>query len=344
MEIAFSLMLQQVCDIGTGRGIYATDTGHYAYKLSDQDSGGGKQKQTKSSASSSSPSKKRHRSRSSASQTSVEFEVIVHVHEPVELSLLSRQNREHVRWVALEYKQMLTAGTEQYYVLRNCSYLKKMNLSDDIAQWLGWQLLVKTEKHVLIVVVLRRAYVPPLMSSSQDVVVMFKSPNLEAEAIKRRKSEEAGGDSPSKKSSKKAWYTDDELLLEAQLIADSLSPIEEDFPVYRDVLQAKLDALRFDEDRTAKNKLGDGYRFLENHIKLLPKLREVGKCFLKSVFQMLVADRMLANSEEMMSDANYALGHPEKDDKWRAIEYLMCLYFAAACGLSASDFFVGWLI
>lgn len=68
---------------------------------------------------------------------------------------------------------------------------------------------------------------------------------------------------------------------------------------------------------------------MENHIKLLPKLREVGKSFLKSVFQMLVADRMLANSEEMMSDANYALGHPEKDDKWRAIEYLMCLYFAA---------------
>ena len=50
----------------------------------------------------------------------------------VPISLLPTINREHVRWVALEYKKMLTDETDQYYVLRNCAYSKKMNLAEDI--------------------------------------------------------------------------------------------------------------------------------------------------------------------------------------------------------------------
>ncbi|CAD7936054.1 unnamed protein product [Amoebophrya sp. A120] len=237
------------------------------------------------------------------------FEVIIHVHEPVEISLLSKMNREHVRWVALEYKQMLTTDSAEqnsnnlvYYVLRNASYLKKMNLAEDIAMWIGWEMLVKTEKYVLIVVVLRRQYLPPLMSACQDVVVMFKSPNLEAEAIK---AQQAG-----KKKIPK-FYTDEELLLEAHLIADSLSPVEDEFPVYRDIVQAKLDSLRFDED---------GYRFLENHVKLLPNnVREQGKSFLKSIFQLLVSDGMLVNGDQMLNDSMFTLGKQEKDDRWQVL-------------------------
>ena len=36
----------------------------------------------------------------------------------------------------------------------------------------------------------------------------------------------------------------EEIIAEAELLADSLMPAEEDFTVYRDMLQAKLDSLR----------------------------------------------------------------------------------------------------
>ena len=56
-----------------------------------------------------------------------------------------------------------------------------------------------------------------------------------------------------------AWPSDEELCADAELIADSFSPAEVDFPIYRDMVQAKLDALRFDED---------GYRWVGDHLKL----------------------------------------------------------------------------
>lgn len=57
---------------------------------------------------------------------------------------------------------MLTRETDQYYVLRNTPYMKKMNLSEDIACWLGWQMFIKTKQHVLVCMVMRRQYLPPL--------------------------------------------------------------------------------------------------------------------------------------------------------------------------------------
>ncbi len=67
---------------------------------------------------------------------------------------------------------------------------------------------------------------------------------------------------------------------EVELIADSLSPKSQDFSVYRPILQAKLDALRFDED---------GFRWVENHLKLQPNIRETGKQFVRSILK-IVAD------------------------------------------------------
>ncbi|CAD7955217.1 unnamed protein product [Amoebophrya sp. A25] len=230
-------------------------------------------------------------------------EIIIHVHDPVLISLLNARGREHVRWVALEYKQMLTKEVDQYYVLRNRSYLKKMNLAEDVAMWVGWEMLIKTQKHILVVIVLRRMYCPPLGCTVQDIVIMFKSTNHEAVAIAKHKE---NGDSKMKQT----WVSDAELVQEGQLVADSFAPAADEFPIYRDIVQGKLDALRFDED---------GYRFLENHYKLLPKARAFGKSFLKSILVLLSQDGMLANAEEMLGDSMCALGKKENEDPWQTV-------------------------
>jgi len=83
------------------------------------------------------------------------FEVTIHVHECTSISQLQHMQRDHVRWVAAEYKQMLTEECGQYYILRHGPYLKKMNLVDDIGQWTAWELFIKTEDYALIAMILR---------------------------------------------------------------------------------------------------------------------------------------------------------------------------------------------
>eukprot|EP00396_MALV-II-16_sp_LP-1_P000028 gene28-320_t len=267
------------------------------------------------------------------------FEVILHVHEPVAINALPQLDREHIRWVALEYKKMLTEHCDQrYYMLINSSYLKKMNLADDIAQWLCWQMLIKTRQHILVLIFLRRKYIPPLMSTAQDVVLMLKCPNFQAQAIASNTSNNnddtsnkdsknngstgggGGAGTPSKglksprrsgsskrKKPKVPTVTDDELLAEAQLVADSLSPVERDFTVYRDMVQAKLDSLRFDED---------GYRWVENHLKLLPNQRECGKSFVRSILQLLQDGGTLDNAA-LLTDPEVAFGR--RCEAWAGI-------------------------
>eukprot|EP00746_Dinoflagellata_sp_MGD_P086397 gnl/MRDRNA2_/MRDRNA2_34193_c0_seq1.p1 gnl/MRDRNA2_/MRDRNA2_34193_c0~~gnl/MRDRNA2_/MRDRNA2_34193_c0_seq1.p1 ORF type:complete len:402 (+),score=71.28 gnl/MRDRNA2_/MRDRNA2_34193_c0_seq1:170-1375(+) len=186
------------------------------------------------------------------------IEVVIHVHEPVALPFLEEIGRDHIRWVAMEYKRNLTSGVKQFYLLRNMLYLKKMNLSSDIASWMAWELFFKTPEYALVVVLLRRQYAPPLMDSAQDFAVMMKCP------MDLLKSGE---------------MTDDKLLLEAHMAGDSFSTQQQSFNVYREMIQAKLDALLFDED---------AYNWIRSRIKLQPCQELQAKMFVKSVLKILV--------------------------------------------------------
>merc|ERR1740121_90495 len=78
---------------------------------------------------------------------------------------------------------------------------------------------------------LRREYLPPLLDTAQDIFITLMCP--------KRVLDEGN-------------ITEDELLSEARLAADTMSPIVQRCTtpqiLYRFVIQAKLDALLFSED------------------------------------------------------------------------------------------------
>ncbi|CAE7354618.1 GLY3 [Symbiodinium sp. KB8] len=75
---------------------------------------------------------------------------------------------EDLRTVAMEYQRSLTENLDQFYVVVSGQYLKKMNRTDDIASWDGWEFFVRSKEYAFACVLFRRQYIPPLFSTCQD--------------------------------------------------------------------------------------------------------------------------------------------------------------------------------
>jgi len=170
--------------------------------------------------------------------------VVIHVHEPLTLDQLIQLKRDHIRWVAAEYKGQLVAEEKTFYVLRNQQRQKRMNLTGDMSAWHGWEIIIRTPTAAIICLLLRRQYIPPVCNSSQDLAVIMRVPSA--------------GDANNVPSFK-------ELLLEAHLISDSLCPEATSLPPYRDIVQAKVDALRYDEE---------SFAWIRSHLKLDTRWRK----------------------------------------------------------------------
>jgi len=174
----------------------------------------------------------------------------------------------------MDYKQHIAEQQQQAAVIRNAFYLKKMNIVNDLASWTGWELLLKSETHALACVLFRRQYVPPLLDSAQDMSVTVKCP---MHLLNEGK------------------LTDEDLVLEAHLIADSMSAAVKNctaYPnLYRDMIQAKLDALLFSEDAT---------KWIDNMLGLRPKCEEDARSFITSILKMLQDENAL-NMPDLLS-------------------------------------------
>eukprot|EP00439_Symbiodinium_sp_Y106_P040409 s4733_g4.t4 len=81
----------------------------------------------------------------------------------------SRDGMEDLRTVAMEYQRSLTENLDQFYVVVSGQYLKKMNRTDDIASWDGWEFFVRSKEYCFACVLFRRQYIPPLFSTCQKV-------------------------------------------------------------------------------------------------------------------------------------------------------------------------------
>lgn len=185
--------------------------------------------------------------------------LIVHVHEAFSLEQLTKIYRDNIRWVAADYKIQLCSEEGQFYVIKNCMRDKRMNLSADIAQWHQWELVIRTKEATILCLVMRRQYIPPTCSTAQDIAVLLRCPEQE-------------------------WsHSDTRLLLEAYLIADSLCTDSPNVSVYRDVVQAKLDALRFDED---------GIEWAATHLKLKTCWEVEAVRFVKSIWKLFCEDKV----------------------------------------------------
>jgi len=143
-------------------------------------------------------------------------ELFVNVVDPAPLSDLVRLGREHVRWVAMECKASLLKSWSSV-VLQNSPYMKKMNLSNDLAAWSCWQLAIQDKEDSWAIIVLRRQYLPPMMDTIQDFILALRCPTEVAkpETLKGR------------------------LMDEVAIMADSFSPVPHP-NLNADVVQAKL--------------------------------------------------------------------------------------------------------
>ncbi|CAD7922141.1 unnamed protein product, partial [Amoebophrya sp. A25] len=101
----------------------------------------------------------------------------VYVHAKQALHEAERRER-HVRWLGLDYKAYLTRQLgenkrgDHWMMYKNHSFLKKMDLSDDVAAYSGWQIVMQCKGTSLFLscIFLRRHFCPPLLDTVQDVV------------------------------------------------------------------------------------------------------------------------------------------------------------------------------
>ncbi|CAE7781439.1 unnamed protein product, partial [Symbiodinium pilosum] len=173
----------------------------------------------------------------------------------------SRDGMEDLRTVAMEYQRSLTENLDQFYVVVSGQYLKKMNRTDDIASWDGWEFFVRSKEYAFACVLFRRQYIPPLFSTCQDIAVVVRCPaqNMTNDSC-------------------------EVILDECHLIADSISSVYENVGIYKRPLQARLNTLHFNED---------GYRWAEGQLGMVPVHRRAALKFLKSLVKILLSEGAL---------------------------------------------------
>eukprot|EP00928_Gymnodinium_smaydae_P031779 TRINITY_DN23216_c0_g1_i1.p1 TRINITY_DN23216_c0_g1~~TRINITY_DN23216_c0_g1_i1.p1 ORF type:complete len:871 (-),score=151.94 TRINITY_DN23216_c0_g1_i1:88-2700(-) len=247
-------------------------------------------------------------------------QITVHVHDVVPIMELEKSatGADDIRTIATEYKQAITDCLDQFYVLVNCAYMKRMNRNSDVASWDGWEFFVRSKEFVFVCIMFRREYIPPLCDTVQDIAVLLRCPaqNMRHDAC-------------------------EVLLDECRFVADSLASTAEAKTPYRELIQARLDTLQFNEE---------AYRWLEGNLKLTPVHRKPAALkFVKSIVHILITDgqiwdELLIDDEifhdipvlhnpllvpqQMMSDAETLLGDGEDREErrnawfWRISRYL----------------------
>jgi len=228
---------------------------------------------------------------------------------------------DDLRTTALEYQRSLTDNLDHFYVLVSGQYTKRMNRTDDIAIWNGWEFFIRSKDYAFVCVIFRRSYMPPLCSTTQDIAVVLRCP---AQSMRNDATEV--------------------LLDECRFVADSIASEHDTKMVYRHVLQARLDTLHFNEE---------GYRFCEGQLGMVPVHRRAAIKFVKSIVKILCGvgvieqgildepevfkdvptlQEPLRIAEDLMTEAEPLLGNAggkeERDKRRNAWNWRIARYFA----------------
>lgn len=209
--------------------------------------------------------------------------VKVIVHAVMTIDQLTALKRGHIRWVANEYKTHLVRG-EDHFVWRNTQVKKRANLSGDIAAWWSWELVLRTRTETIICMLLRRQYIPPICNCAQDIAIIYSLPTDKCPFATCFK----------------------DMFSQARLTAQTCRSIDSNFLVYKFFVQAKLNALRFDDD---------GIDWCAAHLKLYPTLRDTAKMFLRRIMKMFVDDG-LPDGDILTADAASVLVTGDRQEQW----------------------------
>ncbi|KAF4747615.1 hypothetical protein FOZ62_020273 [Perkinsus olseni] len=145
-------------------------------------------------------------------------------------------------------------------------------------------------------VLLRRKYTPPLMDNRQDIIVAVHCPM---------------------KIMGKGRFTDEELLTECHIIADSITSMNEKSTVYCDMLQAKVDALMFNSE---------AYKWLNSRLDVRPSFAVHAKRIVVAVISLLHREGLLQDRKELLHSiderlpVNLNLSDMIEDLKWASVE------------------------
>ncbi|ORM42157.1 uncharacterized protein BXIN_0693 [Babesia sp. Xinjiang] len=143
-------------------------------------------------------------------------------------------------------------------VLVDGVYNKRMNLNNDLASWSCYHLLVRTDTSLVAFFIFRRMYIPPMFDKCQDISIRF-SASLRSPAM----------------SHVSALYN------EISTTANSLTAVDEYNMWYKDLIQVRLDNLRFDHPM---------YAFLKRQGGVVPSYHKLIKGFTLSVLRLLPPD------------------------------------------------------
>ncbi|KAF4734406.1 hypothetical protein FOZ63_018393 [Perkinsus olseni] len=191
----------------------------------------------------------------------------VRIEEPVPINWAKEE--VDLKFLAVEERLRMIDHAETWFnVIQDKPYMKRMNLNEDLSEWSGWEFLSKTMTKASACVLLRRKYTPPLMDNRQDIIVTVHCPM---------------------KIMGKGRFTDEELLTECHIIADSITSMNEKSTVYCDMLQAKVDALMFNSE---------AYKWLNSRLDMRPSFAEL----LHSIDERLP---MNLNVSDMIEDLHW---------------------------------------
>ncbi|KAF4687765.1 hypothetical protein FOZ60_003548 [Perkinsus olseni] len=186
----------------------------------------------------------------------------VRIEEPIPIDWAKEEIA--LKFLAVEERLRMIDQSETWFnVIQDKPYMKRMNLNDDLSAWSGWEFLSKTMTKASACVLLRRKYTPPLMDNRQDIIVTVHCPM---------------------KIMGKGRFTDDELLTECHIIADSITSMNEKSTVYCDMLQAKVDALMFNSE---------AYKWLNSRLDVRPSFAVHAKRIVAAVISLLQREGLL---------------------------------------------------
>ncbi|GFE52710.1 ARM repeats containing protein, putative [Babesia ovis] len=143
-------------------------------------------------------------------------------------------------------------------VLVDGIYNKRMNLNNDLATWSCYHMLIRTDLSLVAFFIFRRLYMPPMFDTCQDISVRFSVPlsSVEGDGIQM-------------------------LYNEITTTANSLTAIDQYNMWYKDLIQVRLDNLRFDHPM---------YAFLMRQGGIVPSYHKLIKGFALSVIRLLPHD------------------------------------------------------
>ncbi|GAW83703.1 hypothetical protein, conserved [Plasmodium gonderi] len=228
------------------------------------------------------------------------IEICIKIDDQKSMIQLDGTDDNNIYQLARNHLDFLINDAKIPLIIRKNFYYKKMNLSDDLAKWSGYEIYLKNETHTIVCIIFRRSFIPPLLDKSQDIFITFKI---------------------SHQSQQEFDVTDKDLFAEVYVVANSFTSNDIHNTFYANLIQVQVDALLYNSDI---------YEYFESRLKIKPSYFDCIKIFFKSMLVILKEGNVMISS-----DLLEFLGEDTKVE--RNLEYLLNVILNRISGVNLLD-------